>query len=432
MTGGGRRPAGRPEGRRRRVRPGRRLRRAAAALAGAVLLFVLVRALALRAWPEAVARPDRWPDALAGTALLLREERVLVAPASGTLLPLVDDGSFVRAGQALFRMAGPGSAGDAAALADLTRQREALEREIAEHPAGSRRAETVRAVEDLVAALRQAAGSAESGAVHAELTRRWEDLRRLDDELGALRGRLEELRRRERALNAVVTAGSEVRAARPGVLEWSVDGLENALAAPGGPDPAELERWLAAAREAAAATPAAPGRPEPRDVAAGEPVGRLVDPARAVLAVLVEQDAAGPRPRAGAPVTVRVEGLPSTLDGRLVAARDAPSGRTALVLELLDGLPLLRGRVHEVQVEAGAREGLRLPADALLEDTVVVRGPGGMRLLRVRVLARRPGEVLVEGLGPGDRVARFAGWLRRLGFWPRVEEEGGADGDHAG
>lgn len=415
----------------RRARWGRPARRRWLALAALVLLL---RALLARAWPAVPATAERWPVQAAGPALLVRDERVLVAPAAGRLERAVPDGAFVRAGDAVFRVARAGRAADLAAEAQGVRSRLAeAEQRLAAHPSGAALRRATAEVRELLARLREVAGTPEAGAAFAQLEQAWSEVRRLERGLGDLASEVAALRRRAAALaSALAGVEVEVRAPRPGVVEWSVDGLEEELRLDAAPswDPQLVQTWLAAAEDAVRG-----GFPDPAggDVEAGQPVARLVDPARAALVASLAGVEPAALPPPGREVAVEVDGVPAPLRARVRATAADPSGAAVVMLDLVDGVPLVRGRLHRVRLALGHREGVAIPASALWRGQVAVRDVGGFRLQPVTALARTGDRVLVSGPPAGSRVALWPGVLRFTGLArPPGPARPSGGGDHGG
>lgn len=389
-------------------------RRALRLAAATVLALAGLRAGLVAAWPRAVAAPERWHPALEAEALRLRDERVLVAPAAGALEPLAGDGQWVRQGEPLFRVvAGPGAGELVAAAERLRREREELERRLAAAPAAARREEALARLRAQLDALRAVAGTPAAAAAWRQVAETWAAVRAAEAALADALARRARLEREAAALAAARAArAAVVRAPAAGAVEWAVDGLEveatPAFAAD--PDPARLRAWL----EAGGAPP--PGPPAGgAAVAAGQPLARLVPPGPVWLAAWLPGVGPGELPPPGRALAVALDGG-APLRAEVAAVR-AGEGGAALVVALREqppgGPPPRRVRVRLL---LPAREGQALPADALHGGRVAVRGAGGYAWHPVRELARGDGRVLVEGLAPGVPVARWAGWLDRLGL----------------
>lgn len=163
-------------------------------------------------------------------------------------------------------------------------------------------------------------------------------------------------------------------------------------------------------------------------VNAGTALARLVrpDPLWVEVGLRSDQSASLDGAPAGLVVQRGPDEAPLRFDARAVrlVSRapevDRATGLVPAILEVRGAAGLRAGTaVHAEILLAGSRDGIVVPAEAIVDDAgvpVVYVQAGGESFLRreVRVLARQGERALVEGVGPADRiVTRGAAAIRR-------------------
>ena len=153
------------------------------------------------------------------------------------------------------------------------------------------------------------------------------------------------------------------------------------------------------------------------DLAApGRPVLMLENPASLQVQTGVAREVF-PLLKLGAAVSIQVDGQANDLVGkvaRLVPAADPVTHSYLVKIDLPQGHGLRSGNFVRVAFPLGSREGIRVPASALLEragitGVFVVDAQGIARYRMVRAGAATAGNVEIQaGLNPGERVVTSA------------------------
>ncbi|MFO7173075.1 MAG: HlyD family efflux transporter periplasmic adaptor subunit, partial [Bacillota bacterium] len=208
----------------------------------------------------------------------------------------------------------------------------------------------------------------------------------------------------------VAVAGQPLRAERPGTLSYQVDGLEAEL------DPDALG-WVTGAQATGPGpdwlqqVPFRRVEPPGNQVAAGEPVFKVVDNASLWLAVSgPARLLAGVNP--GDPARVQFPALGAGSHRFRVVYKSPPQGDQVLLAlaadsPIPDTLTFLRRT--PARVVLGRWEGWVVPREALTvfggRPGVLVRTPAGERFVPVTVLGQNETEAVVEGdLAPDAEV----------------------------
>ncbi len=362
--------------------------------------------------------------------ILVRDEKVLVAPISGIVRPLVSEGEKVSAGSVLAEVA-----------EDDARQRaepplRQAEDELARFDAYARsRLEGFESevaarkldVENEKRALAMAGSSPDGDGSAGDRASALARARRAYEEASArLEAERAELERRRRSLADKVRQCeegyrrfvSQMRAESPGVVSFELDGLEQVLSPDGCKD---IEPG-----EAMALVPS-PGRVAAGEhVDAGQPVFRLVDNYRLFVLALLPRDASE---RLGSSRSLRLR-FQSVPGGPFAASRVfhdasiAPDSARAMLLEV-SGFPteLCYGRRVRVSVIERTVSGLVVPRRSIVSsdegDFVYVPVNLGVARKPVRIRAACADRAVVEGLREGERVAENPGTVReaRVTIW---------------
>jgi multidrug resistance efflux pump len=346
-------------------------------------------------------------------AHLARRELVLVAPVSGQLVLLAENGQRVRAGTVLAEVANP-------------RARAAVESQLAQAEARLRQFEAESAPTAVAREARLREGASRLEQLVAEWRRATPHQRlALEEELGDLlaaqageRAAGEELVADHDRLLGEVTRLREQRGLTvaalaspwPGVVDLALDGLEGAL------------RWdrlhSLTARAVFTMAPSPTLVRHGQQVEAGQQLFKLVDMAEVSLLLgLPESEATGLR--AGMPVGVRAPAVDQhTRAGLVTAVRPGnPPGQVLVQVTLSQGVEELGTRRQlEATLVKAVHEGFRVPSSSLLrrgdELGVYVSHRMLARFRPVRQVATDGQWVLVTGLSPGEEVVKTPRWVR--------------------
>ncbi|MEX2356249.1 MAG: HlyD family efflux transporter periplasmic adaptor subunit [Thermaerobacterales bacterium] len=396
-----------------------------------VLLVIMVLAMAaFRQWawssaPLALVLDQEVEVISEGTALVLREERVLVAPVSGTVEWLVTDATRVAARHPVFRILTGVQTAVLREELEATRSRLAELEQARADDAGPERLSVVgRHLQEAVEEARRLvrAGRPVSSDLIGAAASLWAERRSLIKDLSAGEREWLALTQHRQQLADMIDAGSTVvRSPQSGTLIRGMDPLavmltrERAAAAL----PQDVRRWLETAAEPEGGRGAEAG-----EVAAGTPLGRIVTGWDIYLVTTVPEQTAR-HLREGAVVRMTVGGTDSrTARGRLTAVGRSDGGERVLIVEAVTGGPLLmdRGTAVPVRMEWDAVRGPRIPRTAVLDDgregtVVLVRSRRGG--VEPRTLAVRwEGEqyLVVDGVAPGEHVLAQPDRLRWISW----------------
>lgn len=352
-----------------------------AALLFVAALFLVVWPAARKAvalWETVPARYGRVTVAVATEVLVVREERVVLAPVTGRLIPVAREGERVPRGAPLARLLPPSEGDDRRGL---------LDRQLAE----TKR----RAILDEQSPLSASMGGGEGASSRA---------------LTANRQALEEERQ---ALDATDPSGGQlVRSVVAGTVSYTVDGLEGMLSRRALP---ELLKGATPVGEVARG--AEPRVVEARaEVAAGQPVAKVVDNfAVWLVAELPLPGNGGARlPEPGERLRLRFRGVgapeSATCTGLVVSRRDGRKTSRLVVAPVEYWPEFGRLRRAEVELRFGEYEGVVVPRTAVVkrgETTgVIVESWLGRMFQRVVARGGDRDRVVVDGLAPGTRVWR--------------------------
>ncbi len=419
--------SGRPGSGSRASEAARRPRAGWTPIAGGAALFLAAIALAVSSLHKAQtiwtvgARLEyaraAWgvvEESIEAKGLIIRDERVLVSPVTGTVRFMASEGEKVRAGAVVAEVADDEArqrveppllkareeldAFEAYASARL----DALEQEAASLRldvenekralARSKASGDARAAREAAAALASAEGALDRA------------LARLDREVESLEAKRRQLTqavsRREASYEHAVF---RFRAQEPAVVSFELDGLEDELS----PSACErLDEELASSLE-----PSTSRVEDGATVQAGQPVLRLVDNSRLVVAAFLPDDQASELVTKRS-VRVEFEGVaggPVTASVRRSDDGTSPAGRRGVLLEV-SGFPaeLVRGRRVGMRIVKNVRSGLVIPERAVVraDDADIVYVPANLGVVRktVEIRASDGERVVVEGLREGDRV----------------------------
>ncbi len=369
---------------------------------------------------SATAEPGYLERSVHAKALVVRQETVYVAPVSGRLVLLVNEGERVRAGAWVAEISDP------ATQKAFDEQIEALDRRIAEFERSnaSRMSQLVHTMKQFdtkiaesVAEARKATSLNDAARLHeldkivrdyldARLTASI-DLARLDSvlqDLLAERQRLLELSKK--TTNVIVAPG-------PGVVSFVLDGLERQFAF------GMLEGL--SARTVFTAQTSSEQSSTGDEVRAGKPILKIMGLDNVQLAVpLKAEDLVDMVAVQHVEVRSELFGL-RAYAGKVVSVSEPGIDGYGLVMIGLSSFPeeLFRTRVLDVELVKDRREGIVLPEECLIEKNgetgvyVVYKTMASFRKVTVR--ARIDGKVVVDGISPGVEVIRNH-WLVREGL----------------
>lgn len=365
-----------------------------------------------------------------GPALIVRDEIILAAPVAGTVEWLVSDGTRVPAHRPVARIiSGSGMGPIRQELAQVRQQLAALDADAVSRAQDERLAHVATALAGQIQEQRRllAGGEEPAPAQVNHLADLWAERDELTQAVAAREARREALARQEQTLANMVAAGSTaIRAPAAGTVfhhHQGASGLPVNLEAAYRAAPADIDEWLAAAREDQGETEAAEST-----VAPGQPLARLATGWKTYLLMAVPEDV-GPHLSTGETVQAaspEPDGAP--LRGRITALGEpADDGRRSVMVEVVTGAPTLPPEpAAPVWVQWGVLRGKGLPSDALIsvgdeQPMVLVRRalPGRVHLewQPVEVVARDGDMVLVAGLRPGQRVLARPGLLSWVGWY---------------
>lgn len=373
--------------------------------------YLAGRALLENAVRRATATEGTLAVSLAGEALLLRREVVLVAPTAGIWQAATEAGQRVSAGAKIGEILDPSllaraqaaqeeiKAGRAAWEGNLTARRNRVEAELHDVTA-----EIERTLAGIRAGLESAGNAVET--------------RRLEEELRKLVARREALLVEQARLSAEAESGgpwhdksreaerlfraasTTVAAPVAGAVFFTMDGWEEAF------DPLQAEAGLTleGAKGPVLTAPVAAGA----RVAAWQILAKVVQDERTFLRLTTKA------PQAMLTIGDRVEvsfpAFSTQVAARVAAlAQDKPETIT-LLLELGSSPPALAAeRRAGVEVVARRAHGILVPEAALVQEGaqtgVYVYKGGRWQFQGVEVLVRQDGKALVAGLEAGDEVA---------------------------
>jgi len=351
---------------------------------------------------------------LAGEALLLRREAVLVAPAAGLWQIQVEPGTRVSAGARIGEILDP----------DLLARAQALKREVEKERADWQGDINAR-LSRVEAELKEVTGAIQSALAALRVRVRQGDetaaTRRLEEELARLVERRTALQAEQARLNDTAVRGGSWReknleaerlfqaASTPvlapvaGVVLFTLDGWEEAF------DPLQGEAavTLSEPQGAVLSTPVPAGA----SVAPGQILAKVVQDEPTFVKVNAEElPAVDLKPGDRVTVVFTPEG--ARVAAAVVAVKRASGPDTLLVK--LDNAPAALAQKRTASVELVARElvGPLVPEKALVQEGeetgVYVRRGGRWRFAAVEVRLQQNGQALVAGLKAGDEVA--VGW----------------------
>jgi hypothetical protein len=347
-------------------------------------------------------------------AYVLRDETVLAAPAGGTVRTLVAQGERVRPGQSLAELVDLADRRDTEAqLAELDKRIRAL----AADAAGSREtiaAETARATVGYQSALARLGQIVMSGARGA-FAEAWQDLNAASRTLAAAEGRLAAVaqraqdleRQREQLMADLRAPGTAIVSQVQALVSFVFDGQEDLRLS---------EVWDLGAREFLRLGESADQVRSGRRIAPGQPVLKLVSPARAQLVMLLEASVAR-RMSTGDRVVVRFPGGgDAVLQATVARVGDASADGTAKVQVDTDGiLPrLVSGRWTGCELILSSRSGVLVPRSVLVyregQTGVLALSRASAYFRAVTVLDTSGRQALVHGVSAGTALARYP-WL---------------------
>ena len=340
-----------------------------------------------------------------GRGVILRSETVVFAPASGRVTLLVGEGRHVRAGDLVIEVSDAGELGRAArALEEINRSLATLESSYSVRRGGvlrskeeaeRRLASEERALgEALARADKKAAdeAAARRDALRVELQSLERSLAELNAEYEAERARL--LSERQAAVALRPGDASLVRAPSPGIVSFSLDGLEGELAPGVGLD-GLFERMRRSERKVQ----------DGSIVRQGDPLFRVVETSVVEVAVRLK----GLALERGSRVILDFRGIPErSFTGSLVESVSVGSeffGRVRL--DAFDPSLILRREV-DVTLTTERRQGVVVPASAVVEvdgRQGVYVALGERDVFRpVRVLGQDAKRAVVDGVPVGAAV----------------------------
>lgn len=353
----------------------------------------------------AVAHMGVVEDTASVTATVVRDEQVVVSPASGVVRCLANDGTMVRVGQPIVRIE------NQKLLSDALHQLSAIESEIERVQSNQATqnqtlaASLQKAQSDLEGALLRLAGAArraDEGSIakaEKDVARAQANLSTVQLQWQASRTRLAELAAARAAMQSLYDKGVvTITSPAVGFLSYHLDGLEDTLT------PAALAylgQTLPTSTSAAAVADGA-------SVQAGQPLFKVIN---STIGYLVIDTPVLPSSglHAGDSIYWRPTGSQGAmLDATVYSVSSLPSGtRLVLAVPGWSGSDV-GGRKLQVSLIMARYRGLVVPATALRvragQDGVYVLEKNRVRWVAVQILGRAQGLAAVSGLAEGAMV----------------------------